>query len=72
LQSLNLEKDLKKLAATFIASLFATVAFAQTQDAPAPHEGAPKAAHHEHHHHKKQTKKPVVLDKTKLGEGHLQ
>jgi hypothetical protein len=68
-QSLNLEKDLKKLAVAVATSLLATVAFAQAQapaqDAASP---APKAVHHKH---KKQSKKPIVLDKTKLDEGQL-
>jgi hypothetical protein len=67
--SLYLEKDLKKFVAALIASLFATIAFAQTT-APVPDAAgpAPKAVHHKH---KKQTKKPIILDKTKLGEGQL-
>jgi hypothetical protein len=52
----SLENDMKKLAAALIASLFATVAFAQTpapaETAPAP-TAAPKVHKHKVHNQKK-------------------
>jgi hypothetical protein len=51
----SLENDMKKLAAALIASLFATVAFAQTPapaaTTPAP-AAAPKVHKHKVKHHK--------------------
>jgi hypothetical protein len=53
--SLSLENDMKKLAAALIASLFATVAFAQASapaaTTPAP-AAAPKVHKHKVTHHK--------------------
>ncbi|NRD84758.1 hypothetical protein FG484_19390 [Burkholderia pseudomallei] len=58
---------MKKLAVALVASMFATVAFAQASaPAPAP---APAKASAKVKKHKAHSSKPVTLDKSKLDSG---